>query len=84
MPQSRFPCGNLTDTPHTGGIVAVATHEVLSQHKGCVGPLLPNMTGKIVDDNGLDVPEGEAGELWLHGPNIVKYAAHGDTSAMND
>ena len=55
-----------------GGIVAVASHDVLSRNKGCVGALLPNMTGRIVDDNGQDVPLGEVGELWLYGPNMAK------------
>jgi len=29
--------------------------------RGCVGKLLPNMSGKLVD-----------GELWVKGPNIMK------------
>ncbi|CEI85554.1 hypothetical protein RMCBS344292_00015 [Rhizopus microsporus] len=39
---------------------------------GSVGVLLSNMTARIVDDNGKDVPVGERGELWLKGPNVMK------------
>ncbi|CEJ03052.1 hypothetical protein RMCBS344292_17043 [Rhizopus microsporus] len=39
---------------------------------GSVGVLLSNMTARIVDDNGKDVPAGERGELWLKGPNVMK------------
>ena len=37
---------------------------------GSVGKLLPNMEAKIVDDGGRELPEGEAGELWVKGPNV--------------
>jgi acyl-CoA synthetase (AMP-forming)/AMP-acid ligase II len=44
------------------------------KHKpGTIGPCLPNMQCRIVDDESLeDVPEGERGELWMRGPNIMK------------
>ncbi|KAF3916651.1 S-dihydroxybenzoyltransferase [Dactylellina cionopaga] len=38
---------------------------------GSVGPLLPNMTAKYVNDDGTEVKAGETGELWLKGPNIM-------------
>ncbi|KAL8726088.1 MAG: hypothetical protein Q9166_006925 [cf. Caloplaca sp. 2 TL-2023] len=37
---------------------------------GSVGVLFPNSTGKLVDDNGQEVPEGQPGEFWLGGPNV--------------
>ncbi|KAK4516851.1 uncharacterized protein ATC70_000176 [Mucor velutinosus] len=39
---------------------------------GSTGILLPNMLAKVVDENGNEVPQGERGELWLKGPNIMK------------
>jgi long-chain acyl-CoA synthetase len=36
------------------------------------GPPLPICDVRIVDDDGNDVGEGEAGELWVRGPNVVK------------
>lgn len=37
-----------------------------------VGWLAPSMTARIVDADGKDAPQGERGELWLKGPNIMK------------
>lgn len=56
----------------TSGCVA---HMGIDPEDDCeysVGPLLPGMEGRIVDDKGDDTPEGVAGELWLRGPNIMK------------
>ncbi|KAF1984505.1 acetyl-CoA synthetase-like protein [Aulographum hederae CBS 113979] len=39
---------------------------------GSVGRLLPNMTAKYMDAEEKEVPTGEAGELWVKGPNIFK------------
>ncbi|GAA5798021.1 hypothetical protein HPULCUR_003419 [Helicostylum pulchrum] len=39
---------------------------------GSTGILLANMLAKIVDDQGNEVAQGERGELWLKGPNIMK------------
>ncbi|CAO3703640.1 unnamed protein product [Rhizopus stolonifer] len=40
--------------------------------EGSAGLLVSNMTAKLVDENGNEVPEGERGELWLKGPNVMK------------
>ena len=44
------------------------------KHKpGTIGPVLPNMECRIVDpETGQDVDQGERGELWMRGPNIMK------------
>ena len=39
---------------------------------GMIGPLLPNLEARLVDDDGADVKEGERGELWIRGPSIMK------------
>ncbi|PPJ58103.1 hypothetical protein CBER1_05278 [Cercospora berteroae] len=39
---------------------------------GSVGTLLPNMTAKYMSPEEKEVHQGEAGELWLSGPNIFK------------
>ena len=43
---------------------------------GSIGFLLPNLEARILvdgDGNGdIDAGEGEAGELWLRGPTIMK------------
>jgi long-chain acyl-CoA synthetase len=37
-----------------------------------VGPPVPVCDVKVVDDAGNELPLGEAGELWIKGPNIIK------------
>jgi acyl-CoA synthetase (AMP-forming)/AMP-acid ligase II len=37
-----------------------------------VGPAIPGVRLRIVDPEGRDLPEGEVGELWAHGPNVMK------------
>ncbi|KAG2235180.1 hypothetical protein BDF21DRAFT_456100 [Thamnidium elegans] len=39
---------------------------------GSIGFLLSSMSIKIVDDDGVELPLGQRGELWLKGPNIMK------------
>lgn len=41
---------------------------------GSVGLLLPSQEARLVDDDENDVKPGERGELWIRGPNIMKYA----------
>ena len=48
-------------------------HPSRSREKvGTVGELLPNMHVRLVDEDGVDVKRGEAGELWVQGPNVMK------------
>ena len=37
-----------------------------------VGPALPGVELRIVDAAGRDLPDGEVGELWARGPNVMK------------
>lgn len=40
---------------------------------GSVGTLLPNTQARLVDsESGKDVAPGEAGELWIRGPQVMK------------
>ncbi|CAG8653974.1 19213_t:CDS:2 [Racocetra fulgida] len=36
------------------------------------GTLLPNMETKILSEDGRELGYNESGELWVHGPNIMK------------
>ncbi|KAI5481402.1 phenylacetyl-CoA ligase [Pseudohyphozyma bogoriensis] len=38
---------------------------------GSCGKLFSSMEARLIDEDGKDVKEGEAGELWLRGPNIM-------------
>ena len=37
-----------------------------------VGSVIPGVEVRIVDAGGADVAQGEAGELWVRGPNVMK------------
>ena len=40
---------------------------------GSVGPVVPAQEAKLVDvETGEEVPDGERGELWVRGPNVMK------------
>lgn len=41
-----------------------------ARFQGSVGRLFPNMTAKIVDPEGNEVPVGKTGELLVKGPNV--------------
>jgi long-chain acyl-CoA synthetase len=43
-------------------------------HPGSVGRAAPTVELKIVDDDGNEQPPNSAGEIWIHGPNVM---AHG-------
>ena len=42
-------------------------------HVGQVGKIMPTMQARLVDiESGIDVGEGEPGELWLRGPSVMR------------
>jgi len=45
--------------------------DYIAKPESC-GPPLPICDVRIVDDDGNDLELGEAGELWVRGPNVVK------------
>ena len=48
----------------------VTTSAGLPLKIGSVGKVLDGMTVRIVDEDGDDVLEGDAGEIWVKGPNV--------------
>ncbi|MEV8548077.1 AMP-binding protein [Streptomyces sp. NPDC051572] len=45
----------------------------LDEPASCVGQLLPSTQARLVDPvTGLDVAAGEAGEVWIRGPQVMK------------
>jgi acyl-CoA synthetase (AMP-forming)/AMP-acid ligase II len=51
--------------------VTFTTGQDYWDHPDSVGRPLPVNDLRIVDEQGRDVPEGAAGEVWVRGPNVV-------------
>ncbi len=68
----------LTGSPITEGYGLTETSPVVCSNQcnavqyGTVGRPLPETECKIVDENGNDLPAGEAGELLIRGPQVMK------------
>jgi len=43
----------------------------IAGHADSIGQVVPGVEVRIVDAEGNDVPAGEAGEIWIRGPNVV-------------
>jgi len=57
----------------TTAVAAYLDGEEESRHYGSVGLLTPNTEAKIIDpDSGTPLPPNNRGELWLHGPIVMK------------
>ncbi len=41
-------------------------------HPDSAGPAMPVAEVKVCDDDGHSLPQGDVGELWVKGPNVVK------------
>ncbi|MFN4243833.1 MAG: class I adenylate-forming enzyme family protein [Tepidisphaerales bacterium] len=52
----------------TSPVVSWSTPD--ANRDGCVGKVLDNVDVKIVSEDGKVLPPGEAGEIWVSGPNV--------------
>ena len=50
----------------------VLTLEEARRKLGSIGQLLPTLEARIVSPDGSEIAEGEAGELLLNGPTVMK------------
>lgn len=68
----------LTGSPITEGYGLTETSPVVCSNQidnvqyGTVGRALPETECKVVDEQGSVLPTGEAGELWVRGPQVMK------------
>ena len=68
----------LTGSPITEGYGLTETSPVVCSNQcdtvqyGTVGRPLPETECKVVDDEGNDLPSGDAGELLIRGPQVMK------------
>lgn len=63
--------------------VAQVRLDVRPRQDNSVGPMFPGVEARLMGKDGQPVPEGEVGELWVRGPNIMKgyYRAPEETTA---
>jgi acyl-CoA synthetase (AMP-forming)/AMP-acid ligase II len=63
--------------------VAQVRLDVPPRKDNSVGPMFPGVEARLVGGDAQPVPEGEVGELWVRGPNIMKgyYRAPEETAA---
>jgi long-chain acyl-CoA synthetase len=69
--QARAAPGNgygLTET--TSAVVTNGGADYLARPDSVGRPVITAEV-RIVDDNGVDVPRGDIGELWIRGPNVI-------------
>ncbi|KUJ14714.1 acetyl-CoA synthetase-like protein [Mollisia scopiformis] len=65
----------------TGSVTAMPWGE--KDDTGSVSKLLPNMSVRLMDDDGKDVPEGKPGEVLVKGPVVTK-GYYGNPQATRD
>ena len=56
----------------TAGIATAISNEFYVARPSSVGPLVPCMEAKVVDEDGSTLDAGQRGELLLRGPNVMK------------
>jgi fatty-acyl-CoA synthase len=59
--------------------VSVATPDDYRTHPGTVGKTVPGVQVRILDENGVDVPRGRAGEIWASNRMMMEEYAGDET-----
>ena len=72
----RFPAVRSTLTTaygltETASVATSNSGEDYRTHPGSVGRAVPTVELRVVDPEGIDVPAGETGEIWMRGPTIM-------------
>jgi long-chain acyl-CoA synthetase len=60
----------------TCGIITSVGADFFVAKPDSAGPVMPDFEFKCVDDDGATVPEGELGELWVRGAQVIKGYLH--------
>jgi steroid-24-oyl-CoA synthetase len=73
--KDRFPTGmpgNGYGLTETSSVTSQNAAEDYERKPDSAGLVIPVCDVRVVDPAGADVPQGEIGELWIKGPNVVK------------
>jgi acyl-CoA synthetase (AMP-forming)/AMP-acid ligase II len=79
LPQTNFVNAyGLTETSSTISVLGPDDHraafassdDLIKQRLSSVGKPLPNLEVSIRDDDGIEVPTGESGEIWVRGEQV--------------
>jgi long-chain acyl-CoA synthetase len=73
--KQHFPTGSPSNgygLTETSSVTTMNSGDDYVRKPDSVGPPVPVVDLKVVDEDGADVPAGETGELWIKGPNVVK------------
>jgi long-chain acyl-CoA synthetase len=55
----------------SGGLISYASNAMIRLVPECVGPVLPTIEVRIVDDDGNDLPDGEEGNICCRSPLVM-------------
>ena len=71
LPQLRGTFGSGYGSTETGALVSYANNAMLKADPHCVGPPLPTVSVRILDDEGKDLPEGVDGHIFVRSPLVM-------------
>jgi len=64
--------GNGYGLTETSSVTSQNAAEDYVNRPNSAGPAIPVCDIRVVGPDGKDVPQGEVGELWIKGPNVIK------------
>ncbi|MEE2664332.1 MAG: class I adenylate-forming enzyme family protein [Myxococcota bacterium] len=71
IPQTRGTFGSGYGSTETGALVSYANHAMLIESPDCVGPPLPTVELRILDEDDNDVGEGVDGQICVRSPMVM-------------
>jgi long-chain acyl-CoA synthetase len=73
--KAHFPTGHPSNgygLTETSSLTTMNSGSDYERKPDSVGPPVPVVDVKVVGEEGAELPTGEAGELWVRGPNVVR------------
>jgi long-chain acyl-CoA synthetase len=73
--KAHFPTGHPSNgygLTETSSLTTMNSGSDYERKPDSVGPPVPVVDLKVVDEEGAELPTGKTGELWVKGPNVVR------------